>query len=182
MASIAILIIFLRSGMTLHVPFFQYLSQIAQNMALGIFPFVEMNGDAASAIVVAGVTWTLQYEWLFYAALPVLAIFARSSRTHLPFTASLLALVSIIAFRRQSLDFTLYAFFACGMLCASLENKALMLRPQPLVLSVGVVAILLATTLIYDTAYRTEVVLLLGLSFYLLLNGASMFGLLLARL
>ena len=34
----------------------------------------DLNGVEKTAIIVAGVTWTLAYEWLFYLALPLLAV------------------------------------------------------------------------------------------------------------
>jgi peptidoglycan/LPS O-acetylase OafA/YrhL len=120
-ALIAITIIFVRSGATLNIPLPQYLLQIVQNLAAGIFPFVNMNGESASFTVTAGVTWTLQYEWQFYFVLPVLAIFARNERLHLAFAITMLFMALALHFMGGGLQFTLYAFFACGMIMASLE-------------------------------------------------------------
>ncbi|MCE3590016.1 hypothetical protein LXJ59_25845, partial [Escherichia coli] len=114
----------------------QYLLQIIQNMAIGIFPFTGMNDEPSSATILAGVTWTLQYEWQFYFALPALAIFARQARTHLPFAIVTLLTALALALMSGSSTLVLYVFFACGMVSASLEASGYLLKLPKFVLSV----------------------------------------------
>ena len=180
-ALLAIGINFFQSGATLNVPVSTYLMQLAQNLAFGIFPLTEMNGVQGTSIATAGVTWTLQYEWSFYLALPLFAVFAINERVHLPFAVASFAAMLFLASVDGRPQFILYAFFAAGMTCASLENKRLILRLPPTVLSVSVIALWLAIFLSYKTAYLPGAALLLATSFYFILGGASIFGLLLAR-
>jgi len=180
-AFIAIVIIFIRSGGVLNIPLPQYLLQIAQNLAVGIFPFVNMNGESASFTATAGVTWTLQYEWQFYFALPLLAIFARNDRLHLPFAVSGLFVALALFLWAGVFSSHFMRFFACGMVTASLEAKGYKLKLPAPVLSALCAGNLILIPLFYGTANQPEVALLLGLSFYFLVSGASLFGLLVAR-
>ncbi|MDA4630171.1 hypothetical protein NZA98_03425, partial [Escherichia coli] len=115
--------------------------------------------------ILAGVTWTLQYEWQFYFALPALAIFARQARTHLPFAIVTLLTALALALMSGSSTLVLYVFFACGMVSASLEASGYLLKLPKFVLSVLCAGCLIAIILLYGSAYRPEVAVLLGLAF-----------------
>lgn len=68
-------------------------------LALGIVPPPPtINGYADTGTILAGVTWTLFFEWLFYFSLPLSALFVRRGR-HLAFTTALVAvcLLTILA-------------------------------------------------------------------------------------
>ncbi len=179
--SIAIAILYLKSGATLHVPASRYVMEVAQNLALGVLPLVEMNGTTGIIGVTAGVTWTLQYEWLFYVMLPVLAIFARAQSWHLPAAVFALALAVSLAFIDFNARFAIYSFFGCGMVCASLQERRLVLKLSPVAASLAIIGILVIVGMSYETAYRPEVSILLGTSFYFMLGGGTIFGLLVAK-
>lgn len=179
--SLAVAIIFWKSSGVLKIPLSQYLLQIIQNMAIGIFPFTGMNNEPSSATILAGVTWTLQYEWQFYFALPALAIFARQAHTHLPFAIVTLLTALVLVLMSGSSTLVFYVFFACGMVSASLEVSGYLLKLPKFVLSVLCTGCLIAIMLLYGSAYRPEVALLLGLAFYFLISGADLFGFLIAK-
>ncbi|NTS32817.1 acyltransferase [Phyllobacterium sp. BT25] len=180
-ASIAMAIMFVRSGARLNVPAPQFFMELVQNLSLGIFPLVEINGAPGIGTLTAGVTWTLQYEWLFYFALPFLAIFARRDRLHLPFAVLATMLALIFALISPDRQFALYSLFGFGMVCASLEDESLVLRLHPAFASIGIAAILAVIGMNYETSYRPDVSVLIGASFYLMLSGGTLFGLLVAR-
>ena len=71
--------------------------------------------------------------------------------------------------------------FLQGMLCASLRAKGLTLRMPEWASSVLVTALGAFVFSAFDTAYRAAPVLLLGIIFYLIICGSSVFGLLLTR-
>jgi peptidoglycan/LPS O-acetylase OafA/YrhL len=58
--------------------------------SLGMLPFTGLNGIGIGPIN-AGVTWTLQYEWLFYLLLPAMACMARPGRVIILFVLLVLA-------------------------------------------------------------------------------------------
>jgi peptidoglycan/LPS O-acetylase OafA/YrhL len=178
---LAVFIALYRTGGQLNVAPQVYLLQVANNLALGFFPLVDMNGDNGSNTIVAGVTWTLRYEWFFYFALPVLALFARRKGTHLPFAIFLAVFCIVFALMGAGSDWTLYTLFALGMVCASLEFEQILLKLPPAVLSVIGIAILMLIFWTCSTAYQPQVAFLVGVVFYLVLCGASVFGLLTAK-
>ena len=178
---IAIAINFVRSGAVLNIPFAEFMMQLAQNLALGLFSLVDMNGVQGFSLTTAGVTWTLQYEWYFYLLLPLLSVFAINERVHLPFSLISFAAMLFLASVGGRIEPVLCAVFAAGMACASLENKGLIVKLSPVLLSLVVVILWLVLYLAYETAYLPGVALLLGASFYFILAGASIFGLLLTR-
>ena len=63
-----------------------------------MFGTPDLNGLPNTWLIVAGVTWSLRYEWLFYLALPVLGFVAGRSRQ--PLAALLSAAVVAAIFQR----------------------------------------------------------------------------------
>ncbi|UJB19759.1 MULTISPECIES: acyltransferase family protein [Lysobacter] len=88
-----------RTGFQWRVPPLQAIASALAWLALGIVPPPPtINGYTGTGTILAGVTWTLFFEWLFYFSLPLLAFFVRRRR-HLMFTASVvvLCLLTILA-------------------------------------------------------------------------------------
>jgi peptidoglycan/LPS O-acetylase OafA/YrhL len=54
------------------------MSQLLKNalhwLAFTVFQAPDLNGFNPTSLIVAGVTWSLPYEWFFYLCLPVLAL------------------------------------------------------------------------------------------------------------
>ena len=81
-----------RTGFQWQVPPSQAIAAALGWLALGIVPPPPtINGYADTGTILAGVTWTLFFEWLFYFSLPLTAPFVRRGR-HLAFTSALVAL------------------------------------------------------------------------------------------
>lgn len=128
----------------------------------------------------------MRYEWWFYLSLPLAAFAARGSRTHLVavFTGlfvSLSVLSLEIGSERLIRSEACISLFFLGMCCASLEAKGLTLRLPDWAMSVVAIAILVIVFVSFETAYRAAPVALLGVFFYLIISGSSMFGLLRAQ-
>lgn len=71
-------IVFARTGFVLHEPISDVVSSVPQWIMLGIFNTQpDVNGYPAT-YALTGVTWTISYEWAFYASLLVMAYFARA--------------------------------------------------------------------------------------------------------
>jgi peptidoglycan/LPS O-acetylase OafA/YrhL len=86
-----LVVVFARSGFELREPLGTLVPAIAQWLALGIGNFQpDVNGETASNLL-ARVTWTISYEWAFYASLLGAAFFARMAN-HLGYVAAALAL------------------------------------------------------------------------------------------
>lgn len=76
------LVVAWRTGFELREPAWSVLAAVLQWLALGIWPLQpDINGYAGTGLILAGVTWTIFFEWLFYGALRPMAPFARGGRT-----------------------------------------------------------------------------------------------------
>jgi peptidoglycan/LPS O-acetylase OafA/YrhL len=86
-------IVFSQAGSQLQAPLGRLTGQIATWLLPGMFQ-TDFNDDPQPGLIRASVTWSLQFEWLFYLSLPFTAIAARRDWAHLPFAAAgLLAVV-----------------------------------------------------------------------------------------
>jgi peptidoglycan/LPS O-acetylase OafA/YrhL len=174
------------TGLRMREPTFQLFTHVFRWSLLGLVKGADINGYENPGRVLADVTWTLRYEWWFYLSLPLTAILIRNFKTHLTIVAAgLVASLSYLAFQAEPGRFALAAacvsLFFQGMCCAALESEGLTLRLPDWITSTLVVTILIIIFSIFQTAYVAPAVLLLGIVFYLIISGTSVFGLLLTR-
>ena len=170
-------VVFARTDAELREPVDAVASSVLQWLALGwIDTQPDVNGYDASSLV-AGVTWTLWYEWVFYASLLALAVFARP-RVHLPFV--LTALLSCLAIKALwhigAAGFA--ALFAIGMLVASLLHEKRPPRLPQEVSSALALLIMGGILLGSRSGYGTLTALWLAAFACLVCSGTSIFGLL----
>ena len=170
-------IVFTRTGFQLHESADVVAGSVFQWLALGaIDTQPDVNGYRASHVL-AGVTWTIWYEWAFYASLVATAVFARG-RAHLIFVLGALALclAGKVFLRVDAMGFAV--LFLCGMAVASLlhENvKPRMSHNLSSTIALACMVIVFATS---SSGYGTLTAMLLTLFFYLVCSGTSVFGLL----
>ena len=176
-----LVIVALRTGLQLHDPAQDVLSSVLRWLALGVLDSQpDVNGYPARHVL-AGVTWTIHYEWLFYASLLVIAPFARGRR-HGVFVA--IALVTCVlgklVWHMHSMG--LAALFLYGMAVASLLHeprwRALSQRLSPRQWSMLVLACMVAVFAVPGGGYGSLVGALLALAFGAVCTGATLFGLL----
>ena len=173
-------IVFTRTGFRLLEPADVVTRAVLQWLALGLVDTQpDVNGYNASHVL-AGVTWTIWYEWVFYVSLVATAPFARG-RLH-PILIGV-ALVGCLAGKMllhiDALGFAL--LFVCGMGVASLLHANPKARLPPAVASAIAIACLLVIFLASTSGYGTLTAVLLALFFYLVCSGTSLFGLLTSR-
>ncbi|HTI00257.1 MAG TPA: acyltransferase, partial [Acidisoma sp.] len=141
----------------------------------------NVNGLSRTFLLTAGVTWSLRYEWFFYLALLGLAVMARGGRARaVGMLAVALALTFAWALLHPDTGSALpplpiaCALFLCGMLAASLP-------PLPRAagrdgwLSLAVMA-LVAASFAAPAAFSPLSVACLGLAFYAIASGCTVFG------
>ena len=175
--SVMLLIVFARTGFALREPAGVVLGAVLQWLALGfIGTQPDVNGYAASHVV-AGVTWTIAYEWAFYGLLLVMAPLSRQ-RAHLAFVLAALV-VSLAAKILWQVDVAGFAaLFACGMAVASLMHMAPALRLPDKLSSTLALLCLVVILGFSSSGYSTWSALLLMVFVYLVCTGATLFGLL----
>jgi peptidoglycan/LPS O-acetylase OafA/YrhL len=168
-----------RTDLTWHEPPTVVGAAVLQWLALGMIDTQpDVNGVNASRVL-AGVTWTIAYEWAFYASLPLSAVFARG-RAHLLFVLAALTLCLAAKSWWKVDAFGFAALFLMGMSVASLLHERIVLRfSDRAASSVALlsVAAIFATSL---SGYGTLTGLLLASVFYLVCCGTTLFGLLMA--
>lgn len=173
---IMLFIVFARTNFQLLEPLGVVAGSILQWLALGaIDTQPDVNGYPAKHVV-AGVTWTIAYEWAFYASLLATAYFARG-KTHLIWVLVAFAL-SIAGKNYLAVNAMGYAMlFMCGMLVASLLHENLRLRMSDNLLSVAALVCMAAIFSSSSSGYGTVTALLLAVFFYFVSSGATLFGL-----
>jgi peptidoglycan/LPS O-acetylase OafA/YrhL len=170
-------IVFTRTGFQLHESADLVAGSVLQWLALGMIDTQpDVNGYRASHVL-AGVTWTIWYEWAFYASLMATAVFARG-KAHLIFVFAALAaclggkiLLSVDAMG-------IAVLFLSGMAVASLLHENIRPRISNNVSSTIALACLGVVFATSDSGYGTFSAMLLALFFYLVCSGTSVFGLL----
>jgi len=170
-------IVFTRTGFQLHESADVVAGSVFQWLALGaIDTQPDVNGYRASHVL-AGVTWTIWYEWAFYASLVATAVFARG-RAHLIFVLGALALclAGKVFLRVDAMGFAV--LFLCGMAVASLLHENVKPRMSHNLSSTIALACLVIVFATSSSGYGTLTAMLLTLFFYLVCSGTSVFGLL----
>lgn len=129
-------------------------------------------------VIVAGVTWSLPYEWAFYLALPLLAL-TTGQRVRLPLLVVGAAAVGLGAYLHM--QFHMVLVFAGGVLGAILAHSPAFREFAKRPLASVIAAIALLALGYFSSAYGTPQVLLLAVAFCLIANGANLFGVLTAH-
>lgn len=169
--------IWLLSAGELKVPASQLALDALRWASFTIFGAPDLNQFGNTWRITAGVTWSLPYEWLFYASLPLQALLlrARVSLGALLLGTGALALI-LSVFQPLALHL---ATFACGMVAAWLARwphwQRFCARPLAGVL---VLVALLLLVLGFPGLYRLPPLMSLGLAFCLISGGCDLFGLL----
>lgn len=166
----------LLSGGELHEPPRTVAKQLLRWLGFTMYGNPPINGVEATKIIVAGVTWSLPYEWFFYGALPLFAL-VLGLRPGWPWL--LLGLVSTAALLDwHALAPHLWAF-AGGMVAAvasrCVGSHGLARTKAASVLVVGCLA---AAVACFPLATDAGALALYALAFVLVACGNPVFGLL----
>jgi peptidoglycan/LPS O-acetylase OafA/YrhL len=163
-------VVLVASGFALHEPLVTLLKQLRPWLSFGFMTTGETNG-VRDAHAINAVYWTLAYEWLFYLALPLLALLARGRW-------SLLLVAAALFFGTQS---PIVFNFLSGALAAVLVHRrtlgnrlaAAWLAPLPLAA--------LAACFVVPGLPPAALSALLLVVFVFVVHGYSFFGLLRSR-
>jgi peptidoglycan/LPS O-acetylase OafA/YrhL len=172
-------IVFAKTGFEMEVSWRALTSTIGTWLCLGMLPgHPDINGYLNTRVIIAGVTWTLHFEWLFYVALLPMSIFAKS-RQHLLFAVLGYALcLTGTAIASRTL-FIFGSLFFAGMtaasLCRTYDLRALRGRIATIVPVIALGVVLLA----FDDGYSVIPIVLLTVFFIFVASGNSLLGMLL---
>ncbi len=169
--ALVLLVVGSLSGFHLREPLVTVLKELRGWMSFGFMHAGDING-VKDAHIVNAVYWTLAYEWSFYLALPLLALFARG------WAFALLAAVTVFFGIQAPITLN----FLCGALAALAVDRGLLngrlARGWMAPLPVAAIAMVLAA---FDEAYHPAAIGLLFIAFLFVVDGNSLFGLLRTR-
>ena len=175
MLSIAclVIIVLFETGFTLHVSVWEFVQSVLRWMAFALLPQSDINGlpDTHAILVVL---WTLKYEWVFYLAIPLLAVFADERKAWILYGAALLIAVGLA-------DAPLYGYFVAGAVSAHLARYPGPFKLSPNLWAAVSVAALLAMCLFFRHIYGLPQIGLMFLVFQGMLTGRGPWRLLRAK-
>ncbi|EOZ9303940.1 acyltransferase [Enterobacter hormaechei] len=122
-------------------------------------------------IALAGVTWTLKWEWMFYFTLPVMFFF---NKRPLELSLSLFAF-SFYFMPAFTKDAYLWSYFFAGMLCRELKERIVLDNIKSELLLISAIIFLLVAN---PTLFRVPGTIFLGVIFFSIISGGSILGLL----
>lgn len=139
----------------------------------------DINGVSGTFTILAGVTWTLPYEWIFYLALPLMAPLVGNRP---PIGAVLIGIAAATSFKWLPVDPVLMKPFAGGIVAAVLgRNERFRTFAATKTATVLAAVCISAVVMTCPTAYSSIAVLLLCITFSLIAAGNSVFGILTNR-
>lgn len=176
-AACVILVAFCRAGFELKEPPWVVVGQVATWLMFTIPGISPVNGFAET-VPIAGAVWTLSYEWLFYACLPIGAFCLRAS-TPLPWLVFSAGAVTALTMGMPEVRMPMLSAFAGGITAASLSRipavRAMLARG---VWGAIAMACLATTLFLLPTASMWSAVLLLAIAFLIMASGNSLYGML----
>jgi peptidoglycan/LPS O-acetylase OafA/YrhL len=167
---------------TLRSPPLKFLKELIKWLSGGLVLGTDINGFKGG-IVSAGVTWSLQYEWLFYASLIGTSLLARRRVLGLIFPAAALIALAILLVVIPNRILVFCLMFLVGMTTASAKQIISVdtLKIPQWVQSAAVISCLSIALFGFDNTYNVPSVLILGIAFFLIVSGTTVFGLLTTR-
>lgn len=122
-------------------------------------------------IALAGVTWTLKWEWMFYFTLPALFFFNKR-----PFEITIILFAfSIYIMPSITKDAYLWSFFFAGMLCREIKEKIELTKINTEFLLISSIILIIAVN---PTLFRVPGTIFLAFIFFSIISGGSLWGLL----
>lgn len=179
------LTVFVVTRGTLHEPVADLMGNMLRWLGFTIFGAPGLNGFQYTPLIIAGVTWSLTYEWLFYLSLPLLALSVGVVAPVYYLVLGAIGVAVVVIWNPQFYPLIqmigpLLSFLG-GMAAALLVRKEGMRRwaaqgwSSPIVLTC-----LVAVVAVFPSANGPIPVLLLALAFALIACGNSLFGILLS--
>jgi peptidoglycan/LPS O-acetylase OafA/YrhL len=171
--ALLLLVVAFESGGRRQVPVADLVDQVFRWLCFALLDMPDVNGVADTKLYIAGVVWTLKYEWAFYWLLPFMALFATGAR--------FAALAGFAVALALATDDALVLCFLGGMLAAHAVNRwalASLLRSRgATIVPIALIVVLFSG---FDDGYGIAQAALLAGAFLFVAHGNDLFGLLAA--
>ena len=164
-----------RSNFELNVDF---ISLVKQYLRWFGFHGGMINNYSETKIVIAGVDWTLKYEWLFYFSLPCIALLMKYGKFWVVGASFVSVLLFIFPISFGSISSVFFILFAVGGCSAYISNrfqgKINLVKSR--MASISCLSLIVAS-LFYPYTLDLFHILLISVFFILVVLGNDMFGL-----
>ncbi|SDC25240.1 acyltransferase family protein [Paraburkholderia lycopersici] len=134
----------------------------------------DLNGVESTKLILAGVPWTLAYEWAFYLCLPLLSILIGAIP---PFPILAIGFAGTLCFIKiHALPIFVAPFFS-GILVALLVRRIWFRQiAERRISSLIAIAVVFSALILFPTTYSRIPLVLLSVGFALIAGGATLFG------
>lgn len=175
--AILVLIIAILSNFTLNASPLQMLKSLIGWGSFTTLGSPDLNGINNTGLILAGVFWSLKYEWLFYFSLPLLALTVRTT-VPWPYLLFSFTFVTALALAMHP-SLAHVTSFASGIITAFLvRSDAFRARAASSAASLLVIACIAVAMFAFKSSYSFFPLALLSVAFALIACGNSLFGLL----
>jgi peptidoglycan/LPS O-acetylase OafA/YrhL len=169
--------VIIRSGLPANLTI-ETATQVSKWLALGAVDHPTPFLDHPEYLGIVGQTWSLHYEWLFYLALPLIAVLAREKSAIAVIGATLLFFLFGAAIINQPYR-SFVENFLLGMLTASLLRSFRGFGKGGILWSVFALAAGATALALPGDPFTDTRSIMLGLFFFFIASGATAFGALL---
>jgi peptidoglycan/LPS O-acetylase OafA/YrhL len=167
-----IIVAYLSKG-TFNEPVFAVFKNAVKWLIFTVLGGPDLNGINGTAIILAGVTWSLPYEWFFYLALPALTL---TTMISVPIPYLIISGVGMLAFAIHGLSTAILMTFLGGIAASLLVRNITFCRVARTKTSSAIILACIITTIsFYSTAYSPVPILLLSIAFSLIAAGNTLF-------
>lgn len=180
--STVFVIVGIETGWTLQTSFFILLKDAVRWLTFTILGNPALNGFESTSTIVARVTWSLPYEWLFYFALPVVALTVRRRLERGTIAFSIVASIAISTLGAWRPLLPQLLPFAGGIAASFLARSPRFCEWAKHPVASGCLLAALGTAFFaFSNAYGAWQLLLLTVVFSICACGNTVFGLLTSR-
>lgn len=176
------ILIFINIDGTLHQPISSLAVQVAHWFSFNLFlkqDHLDINGFHNTHLILAGVTWTLKFEWLFYLSLPFIAFFGGKKPAMIWLVVGIIAFYFLIMLSiSQRRLFLVLAFIIGGLASKINEYRRLTKISRTKIASFLLVFGLILTYCMLSKAFSYAGVLIISILFVFIVAGTNLFGLL----
>lgn len=165
---------------------FPYVRDTFYWLTFDFFGTPNINGFPLSKSIVAGVFWTLSFEWMFYFMLPVLSVFAVNKKTSTFIVCMMLSVSAFIFIFNIGIRLWTQIHVLCfiiGAACAHLYKfyPDFISKLKAPAFSVIAIALLGICIYLFGAPYSHVPTILIGIVFLIVSCGNSIFGILKLR-
>lgn len=173
---VLLLIVFSISGARLHESIGVLILEIFRWMSFTALGAPDINGVEKTGLIMAGVTWSLPYEWKFYFLLPIFAVLNKVRVGRVYLVIGLVVAISILAKGKTPYY---WLSFIGGIFAAYVvrsEDVCIVLRNR--FSSIAAILLIVVTIEYFQSPYGLLQICMLSGAFVVIASGNGIFGLL----